>query len=403
MARASRRLASATAWAWQKPLRGNLMYARYVTGITMLALATLTSTALAQMPRARTGIPVGHYLPPAQMLMEPGPGVGGPGPGVLNRGSRMGTPNGGAAYGPFGAVTSSSVQVLFDRPELMQVSWDVSGIGRYDSSPLIVPGRQNFAQGGIFRLKVTNIEGRPGMELYPTLEIGRSSQRTAAYLAHAAIPIQFTAEDFDQVSAANFVTKVIYVPDPEYQELALAGVDTLVSTRLDPGVDPITEADRRGSILAILRIGNKDLEVPGVDPAIAAGGGMMQGGGMGGGTSDYISGVTGPNYGMPYTGTNIGLPGPPHIPLGGPAGLRRYDIHNHTAMQIPGPTPGVDVHVRQKPGLSYPRPANRVLIQENTIRPPHYNGQPPADMVRGVLPPDCPDCPPNGARHSFRR
>ncbi|MFT5301431.1 MAG: hypothetical protein ACI814_002234 [Mariniblastus sp.] len=381
-----------------KPLRGNLMYARLVTGITMLALATLTTAAQAQMQRARTGIPVGHNLPPAQMLMEPGPGVGGPGPGVLNRGSRMGGPGSGAAYGPFGAVTTQSVQVLFDRPEMMQVAWDVSGIGRYDSTPLTVPGRQNFAQGGIFRLKVTNIEGRPGMELYPTLEIGRSNKRTSAYLAHAAVPIQFTAEDFDQVAAANFVTKVIYVPDPAYQELALAGVDTLVSTRLDPGVDPITEADRRGSILAIVRIGNKDLEVPGVDPAIAAGA-MPMGMGMNGGVSDYISGVTGPNYGMPSVGTNIGLPGPPHIPLGGPAGLRRYDIHNHTAMQIPGPTPRVDVHVRQKPGLSYPRPADRVLIQENTIRPPHYNGQPPADMVRGVLQNDCEDCPPaNGLR-----
>jgi len=374
------------------------MYARFLTGITMLALAMLTTTAFAQFPGAarRSGIPVGHNLPPAQMLMEPGPGVGGPGPGVLNRSARQSAGGAAAAYGPFGAVASQSVQVLFDKPELMQVSWDVSGVGRYDSSPLIVPGRQNFAQGGIFRLKITSLEGRPGMELYPTLEIGRSTSRTAAYLAHAAIPIQFSQEDFDQVAAANFVTKVIYVPDPEFQELALAGVDTLVSTRLDPGVDPITEADRRGSILAIIRLGNKDLEVPGVDPAKAAG--LMNGGGMGGGISDYISGVSGPNYGMPSVGTNIGLPGPPHIPLGGPAGLRRYDIHNHTAMQIPGPTPKVNVHVRQKPGLSYPRPADRVIIEENTIRPPHYNSQPPADMVRGVLPENCPP----GTRFNLR-
>lgn len=372
------------------------MYARLATGITMLALATLTTTAFAQMPGARSGIPVGHNLPPAQMLMEPGPGVGGPGPGVLNRGSRMGGGDMSMGYGPFGAVVNQSVQVLFDKPELMQVSWDVTGVGRYDSTPLMVPGRQNFSQGGIFRLKISNIEGRPGMELYPTLEIGKATKRTSAYLAHSAIPIQFTQEDFDQVAAANYVTKVIYVPDPEYQELALAGVDTLVSTRLDPGVDPITEADRRGSILAIVRLGNKDLEVPGVDPAIAAG--LMTGSNAG--TSDYISGVTGPNYGMPYTGTNIGLPGPPHIPLGGPAGLRRYDIHNHTAMQIPGPTPNVNVHVKQKPGLSYPRPADKVLIQESNIVPPHYNSQPPADMVRGVLPENC---PPGQAGLRFRR
>lgn len=378
------------------------MYARYVTGITMLALATLTTTALAyQVPGARVGIPAGHNLPPAQMLMEPGPGVGGPGPGVLNRSSRGG-PQAAAAYGPFGAVVTQSVQVLFDQPKMMNVAWDVSGVGLYDSEALVVPGRQNFSQGGIFRLKLTNIEGRPGMELYPTLEIGRATTRTASYLAHAAVPIQFTQEDFDQVAAANFVTKVIYVPDPAYQELALAGVDTLVSTRLDPGVDPIAEADRRGSILAIVRLGNKDLEVPGVDPAIAAGGGYQS---NAAGTSDYISGVTGPNYGMPWVGTNIGLPGPPHIPLGGQAGLRRYDMHNHTAMQIPGPTPRVDVHLRQKPGLSYPRPVDKVLIQERTIRPPHYNGQPPADMVRGVVPPDCTTegCPPGQVAPGFRR
>ena len=366
------------------------MFARFVTGLTLLAVATSTSSASGQIALARTGTPQSHNLPPAQMLLEPGPGVGGPGPGVLTASALPGPAGGGPAYGPFGAVTQQAVQVLFDKPELMYVNWDISGIGRYDSVPLTVPGRQNFSQGGIFRLKITNIDGRPGMELYPTLEIGTATPRTAAYLAHSAIPIQFTQEDFDQVAAANFVTKVIYVPDPKYQELALAGVDTLVSTRLDPGVDPITEADRRGSILAIVRMGNKDLEIPGQDASLAAGalpGGI--GGGGGGGTTDYVSGVNGPHYGLPSVGTNIGLPGPPHIPLGGPAGLKRYALHNHTAVQIPRPTRNVNVHVKQKPGLSYPRPVDRVLIKENTIRPPHQNAQPPANQVYGQLPENC--------------
>lgn len=368
------------------------MYARLTTGFTMLALAAAATTAQAmQVPGFRPGTPVGHNLPPAQMLLEPGPGVGGPGPGVLaaRRGPDVGGPCMGE-YGPFGAVNYQPVQILFDRPELMTVSWDVTGIGRYDSEALVVPGRQNFPQGGIYRLRISNIEGRPGVVLYPTLEIGTASPRTAAYLAHSAIPIQFTQEDFDQVAAANFVTKVIYVPDPQFQELALAGVDTIVSTRLDPGVDPITEADRRGAILAILRIGNKSLEGFGMDAGIAAGAMPFGAGGGSHDTSNYISGVTGPHYGMPWTGTQIGLPGPPHIPLGGPAGLREYNIRNHTAMQIPGPTPEVNVHVRQKPGLSYPRPADRVLIQEQTIRAPHVNNQPPANMVDGALPEDCP-------------
>ena len=81
--------------------------------------------------------------------------------------------------------------------------------------------------------------------------------------------------------AGNFVTKVIYLPDPEFQELALAGVETLVSTRLDPGVDPIVEADRRGSILAVVRLGNKDVELAGGEEGLGFGGGF--GGGCGGG------------------------------------------------------------------------------------------------------------------------
>ena len=115
-------------------------------------------------------------------------------------------------------------------PRVLYVLWP---------EPLIVPGRYNFPQGAIYRIKLTDIPGRAGVELYPTLEIGPPTPRTEAYLAHNAIPAQFTEEDFDQVLSGNFVTKVIYLPDPEFQELALAGVETLVSTRLDPGVDPI--------------------------------------------------------------------------------------------------------------------------------------------------------------------
>lgn len=372
------------------------MYMRITKGIMLLAMAA--TIAGCRVPAARTGIPVAHNLPPANMLMEPGPGVGGPGPGVLAPG-RLGpgpgmAMGGGMMGGGEAVATPQNVQVKFDKPAGMHVQWDVTSPGAYDSTAIISPGRQNFAQGGVFRLKLTNIPGREGLELYPTLEVGPASTRTAAYIAHSAVPIQFTEEDFDQVTAGNFVTKVIYVPDPEFQELALAGIETLVSTRLDPGVDPIVEADRRGAILAVIRVGNKDMQVPGTDAGMMGNSVPGGGGQIGfGSTSGYISGITGPTYGMAHTGTSIGLPGPPHIPMGGPAGLRRYSMNNHTATNIPGPTNNVAVHVKQRPGLTYPRPADRVLIQEETIRPPHFNSQPPADMVFGDIPPQgCSRC-----------
>ena len=113
-------------------------------------------------------------------------------------------------------------------------------------------------QGSIYRLRLSGIPGRDGGRIVPDAgsRAGHSADRCLP--GTRADPGAIHDEDFDQVTSGNFVTKVIYLPDPEFQELTLTGVETLVSTRLDPGVDPIAEADRRGSILAIVRMGNKD-------------------------------------------------------------------------------------------------------------------------------------------------
>ena len=79
--------------------------------------------------------------------------------------------------------------------------------------------------------------------------------RTEAFLAHTAIPVELTDEDFYQALSGNCVTKVIYLPD-KWQEFASGGVGKMVSTRMEPGQDPIIEAQRRGAIMAILRLGN---------------------------------------------------------------------------------------------------------------------------------------------------
>ena len=334
--------------------------------------------------------PCNNTLPPANMVMHPGPGVDGPGPGVM-------TPPTGA---PMPNATS---QVAFVGPEGMSVTWDVTAPGSFDSQPLVCPGRYNFPQGAIYRMRVNNIPGRPGVELYPTLEVGPMLPRTDAFLAHNAIPVQFTEEDFDQVLSGNFVTKVIYLPDPEYQELALAGVETLVSTRLDPGVDPIVEADRRGAILAIARLGNKDLQVPNdqvQEDGVATASYQCPTGGdgapvapMGVATGNpgpmpmgYIAGVTAPQYGSPMCGTPIGLPGPPSIPMGVPAGLQKHVIKNHTRVHMPKPTDKVVVNVKQKPGYSYPKPADHVRIVERTRSGAGLYRQPLSDRHECVKP-----------------
>ncbi len=390
-------------------LRGfvGMSLAASLTGCTIPANSPFTG--LAQIRPIAT--PHTNVLPPAAMLQHPGPGVEGPGPGIITPASYeaaleaagAGGPGGPGGGGDLGGVygMAPTSQIGFVGPDGMQIRWDISASGGFDSEPLVAPGRYDFPQGAIYRLKVTDIAGREGVELYPSLEVAPVTPRTAAYLAHNAVPFQLTEEDLDQVTSGNFVTKVVYLPDAEYQELAVAGVETLVSTRLDPGCDPVVEADRRGSILAIIRIGNKDLESPG-----NGGGGVAAGGFAGAGTATpaglaaplgmpcggdpsqlppaFVAGMTAPQYGMPMVGTPIGLPGPAHIPLGIPAGLQKHTITNHTKMHIPPPSRSVGLHVQESPGLSYPKPARHAYVLERHDVPKIHLKQPREDRTRWV-------------------
>ena len=196
------------------------------------------------------------------------PGFGGMPPGMLPPGMRP--PGAVAAVGaltgaPSGPFPIQRTEVRFVGPPGMKISWYgpcADGKGGFGPQYLEAPARYNFLQASIYRLKLSNIPNRPGVELYPTLEVVPSKQKTCTFLAHSAVPIAFTEEDFEQVAAGNYVIKVIYLPDPQFQDLAATGPDEVVSSRLEPGVDPIVEAKRRGSILLVVRLGNIDLEAP---------------------------------------------------------------------------------------------------------------------------------------------
>jgi len=161
------------------------------------------------------------------MLQHPGPGVDGPGPGVIAAtsyeaalaasyasggdgfgGGGMAADGGGMAAGGMaaggmggacavggagggagmgggmGGAMAPTSQIGFIGPDGMQVRWDVSMAGGFDSTPLVTPGRYDFPQGAIYRLKITDIPGREGLELYPSLEVAPVTPRTAAFLAH---------------------------------------------------------------------------------------------------------------------------------------------------------------------------------------------------------------------------
>jgi len=331
-----------------------------------------------------------YFAPPAGMLAGPGPMVAGPGPGVLN-GIGMGAP---------GGYTGRSTQIKFVEPEGMSVGWQIPG--GYAENQVNTPGRYSFHQGASYRLKLTNFVNREGLVLYPTLQVYPAHPQTDAYLSHSCVPLQITDEDLDQIQANNFVTKVVYLPSPQHQELAIAGVETLVSTRLDPGLDPVAEADRRGTILMVIRIGNMDMESPEVSAMVAPDGtikqasasrqadgdkdqhvapmpiagigalgnsipsAMMMGarGGFGEQAYNPIGGGPAQSWGMPITGTPIGLAGPTHLPYGGPAGLKSHTVRNRSKQYIPDPVDNFVIDVKQQPGIRMPDPVRSIEYTE---------------------------------------
>jgi hypothetical protein len=239
----------------------------HTIGMLLLAAATAGDGFGYDKP----GVHLKKWLRPHAVVSDGAP-PGGPQYTAATMGGGGGAGMDGGAGGRRFVNTKS--QIYFLDPDGMTVAWQTgtgpSGERTYTGTQLVVPARYNFNQGYIYRLRLTNIPGRRGVTLYPSIEVAPTTPATDAYLAHNAIPVQFTAEDFDQVvEGGNFVTKVIYLPDPKYQELAVSGVETLVSTRLEPGIDPILEADKRGTILLIVRLGAIDLEMQ--DAAVVSG------------------------------------------------------------------------------------------------------------------------------------
>jgi hypothetical protein len=243
------------------------------------------------MPGMPSGIVRAGGITPPGVPANPGMVAAGPG-GIMQVSDHRevlpvpAIPGAVAAVGgplPPGPAATRRTEVRFASPAGMKVAWygyGPDGRPGFAGNQIEVPGRYNFVQGAIYRLKLSDIPNRPGVDLYPTLEVVPSNYKTDAFIAHSAVPVFFSDEDFDQVASGNFLVKVIYLPFPQYQDIAVAGPDEIVSTRLEPGLDPIQEACKRGNILLVVRLGNIDLEAPNTPPMDAPGPGGMGGPGM---------------------------------------------------------------------------------------------------------------------------
>jgi hypothetical protein len=205
-------------------------------------------------------------MPTRGIIPVPGQGA----PGAVAAVGALGAGGGGMTARP--AMANGRSSINFTGPAGMKVTWQLpDGSFNDEANALTAPKEYNFLQGQVYRLRLTSIlPDHPGRSFYPTLEVAPANPKSLTFLAHSSVPITFSPDDFAQAKAGNLVVKVVYLPDPANQDFStVVGAEEVVSTRLEPGADPVAEAQRRGTILAVIRMGNIDLENR-VSPAMTA-------------------------------------------------------------------------------------------------------------------------------------
>jgi hypothetical protein len=143
--------------------------------------------------------------------------------------------------GPDGASIAMTVNGQFDEPRPGPV---VAGL-------LI---------GSVYRLRVTNIPLQEGLEVYPTVEVIDRTYPPIGQHFKFPIPIALAKEELEMALAGKFVTRVIYLEDPDNAEPVARQGHEQSYFEVREGENPMDVADVLGRPVAILRLGGR---VPG--------------------------------------------------------------------------------------------------------------------------------------------
>lgn len=116
--------------------------------------------------------------------------------------------------------------------------------------------------GAVYRLRVTNIPFREGFEVYPTIEVIDRLYPPVGQELKFPIPVVLTTEELEMALSGKFVTRIIYLEDPNTAEPVAREADEQPYFEVEAGSDPLHIADTLGRPVAILRLGAR---VPGPD------------------------------------------------------------------------------------------------------------------------------------------
>jgi hypothetical protein len=139
-------------------------------------------------------------------------------------------------------------------PEGAEIS--VAEDGRY-GEPQATRSLVGFLIGPVYHLKVTKIPLNEGVEIFPTIELLDRLCPPPGEELRFPIPIELTLEELDLAAQGKYITRVIYLEDPQAALGVRQDPDRQRYFEVDRHTDVLEMADRLGRPMAILRMGSR--------------------------------------------------------------------------------------------------------------------------------------------------
>ncbi len=125
--------------------------------------------------------------------------------------------------------------------------------------------------GAVYRLRVTNIPLQEGFEVYPTVEVIDRTYPPRGKEFKFPIPVELTQEELEMALSGKFVTRVIYLEDPETAAPVARQGNEQAYFEVQRDENPLDVADSLGRPVAILRMGARVPSAEGPDQAFLYG------------------------------------------------------------------------------------------------------------------------------------
>ena len=147
-------------------------------------------------------------------------------------------------------------------PEGAQIATAEQG---YFQESTALPRKFGMLIGAVYRFRVTGIPQYEGLEVYPTVEVIDRIYPPVGLENKFPIDIELTQEELEMALDGKFVTRVIYLENPNNALPVAEDPKNQGYFEVAPNDNPLEVADRLGRPVAILRMGGRVPDAAGPD------------------------------------------------------------------------------------------------------------------------------------------